>query len=1066
MTKQASLTKTPENKGKESVGAKAKNNFYESMDSPVEQIFHLQRTVGNQAVQRLLKSGTLQAKLKIGQPNDQYEQEADRVADQVMRMPEPGGGLDSGHWSLAQRKSGCSGCPEEEEIQTKPLAAQITPFVQRQVDEEEEGLDKMKLLQRHETEEEEPLQAKQGPNQAPMVSSHIESSVNSLKGGGQPLLESTRTYFEPRFGADFRHVRVHTGSQAAETAKSINAKAFTSGKDVVFGIGQYSPGTSSGKRLLAHELTHVVQQEGEHDLWKSGYPPEIFQTMRKSFTDSPQSNRSLSPFISNSVNKNQIDRDVPNLQANYLDEPMLIHGSDDALRNDIEINLGRWESGAIDGVRNFIEDHLKQVIDDLEAGELADLLLSLVGNIIWAAATFAQPGLVAFGISLIGIALAASANIPSQSSNILNVTFIRDFLVKYFYLAYTLIKNVLPEKAKEYVRINPGVIGKHALEEFLRAIFKPSIIILGSIPQIDREKVASITENTATAILNHLKYFKGLPSYKEIKGEWKSSMTPFFLKLLSFQLDKELAPHRRGILEYQVRNPQYGVLVAIYMRYRKYQLGICTSVSREFNSISVFYSECQTIEEAIAKWESLYPPHEVINPWNIYINYHWIPPLDVEIFGGTRSYLFESNKLNFEFELNTKDKLRIFLKEDQEKEAIDLMSRLSPEEVEFVLSNHAFKQLAINAFDDIQMFSAIYKMRGDLYKSLEWMFDNGTKFGLVYLVIYSAPSGHDKVRSDNRMKNNFAKICSIEEMYLAVNLLGCTLLQKLAWMKAVADVSWIGIGSHFPLVANMISSANPQERLALYNESFVMDFFKYNCNEAQISNVVDLLGGTLLQKLRMMVTVGTNYGFLRQKVITSPIAERTSVLANQDFLRLMLSNLGGPFGWDDFARIVELLGRRAPSGNEMLEDPIVYYGMLKAYIKTNEFQITHQIMPGFSWENRGWIYLNLIDSSLYTRLAHSCILCGCFNLLDDPPIESDSIVVGAFHARPFEKDWDQIPSSDDTNWANQNGAPLFVIGARDFPVLSNLILSTTGPLYRYHLAGGRGFPGPGGGLAP
>jgi hypothetical protein len=79
MSEQAALTRTPENKGKNPVGVKPKESFSQSMDSPVERIFHLQRTIGNQAVQRLIKSGTIQAKLKIGQPNDKYEQEADRV---------------------------------------------------------------------------------------------------------------------------------------------------------------------------------------------------------------------------------------------------------------------------------------------------------------------------------------------------------------------------------------------------------------------------------------------------------------------------------------------------------------------------------------------------------------------------------------------------------------------------------------------------------------------------------------------------------------------------------------------------------------------------------------------------------------------------------------------------------------------------------------------------------------------------------------------------------------------------------------------------------------------------
>jgi hypothetical protein len=243
MNGRTALSKTSEKKGKESAAAKPKENLSQSNEAPVEQILHLQETLGNQAVQRLIKKGTLQAKLKIGQPNDKYEQEADRIADRVMSMPEPKRSLVTGHSSSVQRESTCPECEEKEGIQTKPLVEQTTPLVQRQVEEEE------------------PVQAKQAPNQAPAVTSNIESSVNSLKGGGQPLPESTRSYFEPRFGADFRQVRVHTDSHAAETAKSINAKAFTKGKDVVFGTGQYSPGTSSGKRLLAHELTHTLQQQ-------------------------------------------------------------------------------------------------------------------------------------------------------------------------------------------------------------------------------------------------------------------------------------------------------------------------------------------------------------------------------------------------------------------------------------------------------------------------------------------------------------------------------------------------------------------------------------------------------------------------------------------------------------------------------------------------------------------------------------------------------------------------------------------------------------------------------------
>jgi hypothetical protein len=82
-----------------------------------------------------------------------------------------------------------------------------------------------------------------------------------LNSSGQPLDAGTRAFMEPRFGHDFSRVRVHTDARAAESARSVNALAYTVGRNVVFGTGQYSPGTGEGRKLLAHELTHVVQQK-------------------------------------------------------------------------------------------------------------------------------------------------------------------------------------------------------------------------------------------------------------------------------------------------------------------------------------------------------------------------------------------------------------------------------------------------------------------------------------------------------------------------------------------------------------------------------------------------------------------------------------------------------------------------------------------------------------------------------------------------------------------------------------------------------------------------------------
>ena len=95
-----------------------------------------------------------------------------------------------------------------------------------------------------------------GPAAAPPIVGEV------LRVSGRPLDPATRAYMEPRFGHDFGRVRVHSDAKAAESARAVNALAYTVGRDVVFGAGQYAPTTSAGRRLVAHELTHVVQQRG------------------------------------------------------------------------------------------------------------------------------------------------------------------------------------------------------------------------------------------------------------------------------------------------------------------------------------------------------------------------------------------------------------------------------------------------------------------------------------------------------------------------------------------------------------------------------------------------------------------------------------------------------------------------------------------------------------------------------------------------------------------------------------------------------------------------------------
>lgn len=188
-------------------------------------ILLLQRTAGNRAV-----TGLIQARLMVGPAGDRYEQEADRVAEQVMASQPVS--------ASANPQTVCRQKQNEEEIQTSPL-------VQRQEDEEE--IQTSSLVQRE-------------SDKGFWVGSWMESALSSSRGGGSPLPGETRAFMESRFGADFSGVRVHTGGEAVQLSREVQAQAFTHGNDIYFNEGKYNPETETGKQLLAHELAHTIQQ--------------------------------------------------------------------------------------------------------------------------------------------------------------------------------------------------------------------------------------------------------------------------------------------------------------------------------------------------------------------------------------------------------------------------------------------------------------------------------------------------------------------------------------------------------------------------------------------------------------------------------------------------------------------------------------------------------------------------------------------------------------------------------------------------------------------------------------
>jgi hypothetical protein len=183
-------------------------------------VFPPNRTSGPQTPLLLpapLMPAMIQPKLVVGEANDPLEHEADRVADQVMRMPDAALPFTS---ALPQVSRKCVVCEQEQKLQKEPAVRQASS------------------------------------GDAPDLVNEV------LRSPGQPLDAATRAFMGARFVRDFSQVRLHTDAKAAESARAVNALAYTVGHDVVFGAGTYKPETFPGQRLLAHELAHVVQQGG------------------------------------------------------------------------------------------------------------------------------------------------------------------------------------------------------------------------------------------------------------------------------------------------------------------------------------------------------------------------------------------------------------------------------------------------------------------------------------------------------------------------------------------------------------------------------------------------------------------------------------------------------------------------------------------------------------------------------------------------------------------------------------------------------------------------------------
>jgi hypothetical protein len=186
--------------------------------------------------------GVVQPKLSVSQPGDPLEREADRVAEQVMRKPQPGEDTPM----ISRMHAGSS-----------PVSRKAGPR-----EEKEDGPTSSETIVQRRAGCKEDLQTKRATDKPPLASRQLADRLEGRKRQGAPLPAGLKTKMEGRFGRDFSDVRVHIDEEAVQMCRELNAQAFTYGTDIYFNAGKYQPGTEVGQRLLAHELTHVVQQVG------------------------------------------------------------------------------------------------------------------------------------------------------------------------------------------------------------------------------------------------------------------------------------------------------------------------------------------------------------------------------------------------------------------------------------------------------------------------------------------------------------------------------------------------------------------------------------------------------------------------------------------------------------------------------------------------------------------------------------------------------------------------------------------------------------------------------------
>ena len=296
---QKKSTSNLKNKSESFTTSKSSPSYDLQSNQTRQNILDLQQTLGNQEIQRLIKSGILQPKLKISQPNDPYEREADRIAEQIMRI------------SVSQSETNLQNNLEDK------IHRKFPTYDMKKEDELK--------ISRKSVFNDSNLEA----------SDEISNQINNVS-GGKPLDDSTKSFMESRFNHDFSNVRIHDDSKSQQLSRVVNARAFTTGNNIFLGKDE----SVSDKRLMAHELVHVVQQN--------------------SSTDSPHMKNDIKKTaLLSSIHKKDkgIQRTLPTIITNYVGEWIavtalgfaLTNGIAGAARGDIHYTFARMRGVMLPG---------------------------------------------------------------------------------------------------------------------------------------------------------------------------------------------------------------------------------------------------------------------------------------------------------------------------------------------------------------------------------------------------------------------------------------------------------------------------------------------------------------------------------------------------------------------------------------------------------------------------------------------------------------------------------------------------------------------------------------------